>query len=622
MLIQPILFPPLNLINEPELFFRGVCAEDISETSVSIPAGEDLSLETYFNAFSIGKWTEYTALDNLSLVLELDGEVEINAFHAIGSVDSRLLGGGVGKLTDEEYSHKINCQAYKAAREKAECSISKQGNCYTVQFEKLYNAGILYVTIKAVNGVVLKKGYYATEIDKSLLNPVKIAIGICTFKREEAVTNNVKCLIEEIIDNSESPLKDKLEVYIADNGQTLVVNSFKSDKVHLFPNPNLGGSGGFTRTMIEAMFYDVHKEFTHIIFMDDDILLYPAVLERSFYLLSLLKPKYKKAILGAGMLALEEKNLQQELGALYKDEDIVPGKINHKFFDLRIADSISANEVVNKTNYTGWWYACIPRTIISGHNLPMPFFIHYDDVEYGLRNVKNGQLFINGICVWHPKPANKNPYWILYYDVRNRLITMFTKALKKEDLMTSLSKMTKNYILDLVGYSYEIAKLKLLAIQDFLKGPNTFISLDALALHTELLKRKGIYISPEKAGVDPNNIISERYPNFKLAVLVQVLCNLLPAKNKIRAINSRYLNIPYRAKKLYFYNEKINEGIIFERNNKEFFSLFFSFFKVQREIKKRYKELLKDWQASKSTMNSLSFWEGYLNLVQSNSRSN
>ena len=144
MLIQPILFPSLSLINEPELFFRGVELENISETSVSIPAGKELSLETYFNAFSIGKWTEYTALDNLSLVLELDGDVEISVFHAAGSVDSRLLDGGVGKLTDEEYSRKINCQAYKAAREKAECSISKQGNCYVVQFNKLYNEGILY----------------------------------------------------------------------------------------------------------------------------------------------------------------------------------------------------------------------------------------------------------------------------------------------------------------------------------------------------------------------------------------------------------------------------------------------------------------------------------------------
>lgn len=614
MLIQPILFPPKDFISVPELFFQGIPPQNVLEDRLIIPAGTEVSLETYFNSFSIGKWVEYSNLCNLSLHLIIQGNVEIRAYHAVGIVDNELLNHGMGKYTDEEYIKLVNTKAYSTDREEIDINVIHNNDIYTIQFPYLYKDGIFYITIKAVTDVVLTGGGYSTECDESQANPVKIAVGICTFKREDVVIRNINCILSDIISNPKSPLKDKLEVYIADNGQTLTANSFKSDKIHLFPNPNLGGSGGFTRTMIEAMFHDADKEFTHIIFMDDDILLYPAVLERSFYLLGLLKPKYRKAILGAGMIALEEKNLQQELGALYKDEDIIPGRINHKFFDLRKADSISANEVINKTNYTGWWYACIPRTIISEHNLPLPFFIHYDDVEYGLRNVENEQLFINGICVWHPKPVNKQPYWIYYYDVRNRLITMFTKELKKEDFIKCLSNLTKNYILDLICYNYEIAKLKLLAIQNFLKGPNAFVTLDALALHADLLKRKGVYISPDKAGIKPQDIIKKRYPNFKLAVLVQFLCNLLPANNSIRAINSRYLNIPYTAKKLYYYNEKINEGIIFERNNKEFLSLFFSFFKTQKEMKKRYQELLKDWQSAKSTMTSLPFWKGYLGL--------
>ena len=33
MLIQPILFPPSNLINEPDLFFRDVPREEIKDTN-------------------------------------------------------------------------------------------------------------------------------------------------------------------------------------------------------------------------------------------------------------------------------------------------------------------------------------------------------------------------------------------------------------------------------------------------------------------------------------------------------------------------------------------------------------------------------------------------------------
>ena len=67
MIIQPILFPPNDLIKEPELFFNCVESMGVSNDKVVIPAGSELSLGTYFNAFSIGKWLEYTKLDNLFL---------------------------------------------------------------------------------------------------------------------------------------------------------------------------------------------------------------------------------------------------------------------------------------------------------------------------------------------------------------------------------------------------------------------------------------------------------------------------------------------------------------------------------------------------------------------------
>ena len=614
MLIQPILFPPSNFINVSELFFRGIPPRNIYENKVVIPAGSMLSLGTYFNAFSVGKWMEYAGLDNLVLKLKINGSCEIKAYHSTGSVDIDFLNAGKGKRLDEEYIQEVNSLAYNAVRKETECTIDIKDDVYTIKFNELYKDGILYITIETLNDTIIQGGGYATETDESALNPVKLALGVCTFKRETAVIGNVNRIIDEIINNPVSQLKDKLEVYIADNGQTLNKNQFKSDKIHLFPNPNLGGSGGFTRTMVEAMFHDASKEFTHIIFMDDDILLYPAVLERSFYLLSLLKPEYKKAILGAGMFMLEKQWLQQELGAYYEDNSTVPGRINHKFFDLRNANSIAANEIVNPTNYTGWWYACIPSTIISSKNLPMPFFIHYDDVEYGLRNVDNGQLFINGICVWHPAPANKNPAWILYYDVRNRLITMFTKDLAAKDFNKYLRVLTKRFILKIVRYGYDDAELILMAIKDFLKGPRYFIDCDALSLHSKLLKKKVVYCSPEAAGIDKGNIIKKRYSNYKKAVLIQFFCNFLPPKNTVRALNNRYYNIPYRASKLFLYNEKIEEGVVWKRDQKKFFIMLFSFLKVRFLLKINYKKLLNDWRQARSILNSLSFWEQYLGI--------
>ena len=45
--------------------------------------------------------------------------------------------------------------------------------------------------------------------------------------------------------------RDKLEVFIIDNGQTL--GEFEHPSIHTLPNKNAGGSGGFARGIIEVL---------------------------------------------------------------------------------------------------------------------------------------------------------------------------------------------------------------------------------------------------------------------------------------------------------------------------------------------------------------------------------
>ena len=617
ILIQPLLFPPTYLKDEPELFFQNINPPNISEEKVSIPAGSTVSLETYFNAFSVGKWKEYTKLDNLSLQIKIQGDVEIKAYHAVGSVDNELLKKGKGKLTEKEFLQKVNSQAYRATREEIPCTISKQEDACSIKFNQLYADGVLYIVIQALSDAVVLGGGYETDIDESSFNPVKLAIGICTFRREVAVTGNINCLLREIINNPVSPLKDKLEIYIADNGQTLDIDTFDSDKVHILPNPNLGGAGGFTRTMIESMFNDKTKEFTHVIFMDDDILLYPAIFVRTFYLLQMLKPEYQKAILGASTFLDNYPTVQQEIGAVYKVSGTYIGRANHKYFDMRNPDAVSSNEVINETNYTGWWFACIPRSVATENNLPMPYFIHYDDVEYGLRNVKNRQLFINGICVWHPSPDNKGPFWITYYNVRNRLITMFSYGLGKKSYIKYLVSITKVFLFHITRYEYKRAALLLRALNDFLKGSASFVETDALRLQQELINNKVTYVSPEDAGVDRKTIVSRHHKNFLIAGLTQLFFNILPAKDKVVAVDGKYFNIPYRAKKLFIYDDKIDKGYVLIRDQKAFFKLLFCYNRTVWKLFWGYSGLLHDWQEAKPTLTSLPFWEKYLGLNKS-----
>lgn len=42
----------------------------------------------------------------------------------------------------------------------------------------------------------------------------------------------------------------------------------------------------------------------------------------------------------------------------------------------------------------------MPMNLIDSKNLPIPFFIRGDDMEYCLRNMKD-LILMNGVCVWH-----------------------------------------------------------------------------------------------------------------------------------------------------------------------------------------------------------------------------
>nr|MCR5621659.1 hypothetical protein [Treponema sp.] len=73
MEVQKVLFPGEEC-GEPEMYFRGIppSAIDPAGGTVLVRRGETVSLDTYFNSFSAGKWRRYTGLGNLSFRFHLE----------------------------------------------------------------------------------------------------------------------------------------------------------------------------------------------------------------------------------------------------------------------------------------------------------------------------------------------------------------------------------------------------------------------------------------------------------------------------------------------------------------------------------------------------------------------
>ena len=156
---------------------------------------------------------------------------------------------------------------------------------------------------------------------------------------------------------------------------------------------------------------------THVLLMDDDILLEPESLFRTYVLLRTLKEQYRDAFIGGAMLRLDHQNIQVEAGAAWYAGNLASRKSN---LNLNTLDACLYNETEEYCEFNAWWYCCIPMHIVRPDNLPLPIFIRGDDVEYGLRNMKH-LILLNGICVWHEPFENKYSSFLSYYILRNML---------------------------------------------------------------------------------------------------------------------------------------------------------------------------------------------------------
>ena len=77
-------------------------------------------------------------------------------------------------------------------------------------------------------------------------------------------------------------------------------------------NKNAGGAGGFTRTIIETKKQEEENGLTHILLMDDDVVMQPESIYRTYKILTLLKEEYKDAFIGGE--CLEQQYVTERIG--------------------------------------------------------------------------------------------------------------------------------------------------------------------------------------------------------------------------------------------------------------------------------------------------------------------
>ena len=582
MLLQDIQFPKENICDIPELFYRTTGEYSQEEKTLRLKEAESCSFDTYFNAFPLEKWKKYTILDNLQICLTFKGKLKVvlkNSYVTENDIVQDIV----------VSEHVLEHDTMKEAILDYGTLDSLKGSCY---FE---------ITCMSTN-VEITSCVYATNVTTQL-REIKLSVVICTFKREAFINQNLEIIRKHITENHNSELYDHFNVIVSDNGQSLGESQVRN--ISIYPNRNLGGSGGFTRGMIETLRQDTEKNITHVIMMDDDVVFDVSIFYRLYRFLRLLKKEYEHSTVGGAMLKLNHRNIQHEKGA-YREQQQV--KVYGQNIDLCEKKNVLLNEKEEDVNYSGWWFSCVSADEVREDNLPLPLFIHGDDVEYGLRN-KNKIIFLNGIGLWH-STENKESSVLAYYDNRNDLIINAvhgfgnSKSEKRRLLLCMLAKV--------IRYRYKDALLIAKATEDFCKGIDWIKELDGIALHQELgtlgYRNETDFSDFEIMHVETDQMTAKFY-------LTLMLNFCLPALKKAIAVdNTVSLNNFWLRKEVHMCDANTKKGYTLKKSYKELWKVWKAYRKTAKLLDKFYTEASSSYRERFKEIENIDFWKKYLEI--------
>jgi len=447
---------------------------------VVLHRGGIISSNSYFNSFYESFYVKYTTLHSIYYRLKLEGDFKISVYREVN-----------GSNEKETISEEIFEQ----------CRSSNPVEISPITLLQDGNAGRIYIEITCLSEQgMFEGGWIVTDEPKA--REISLGIVICTFKKEDYVKNTLAAILQDQL------LQDKeFKVFVVDNGRTLDKDNFKDSRLKLVPNINAGGSGGFTRGLVEALEENIHS---HFLLMDDDIELESECIYRLFSLHEYAKSDFAVA---GGLLNLHKKHVLYEAGATYNEDSktrgFAPGSLtalNHNI-DLRNPASLNNLLIEADADYGGFWFFSFSKELVEKIKLPLPLFIKIDDIEFCLRIKKfvgSPIVTFPAIAVWHQPASAKNLNWETYYYARNDLITYAVHF--SPEYTHTVSHFTKAIIQSVDSLDYDRAQMLIKAFEDYLKGPDFIKTSEPEVLHLSILKLSRSYESQSEvdqlAGTD------------------------------------------------------------------------------------------------------------------------
>lgn len=407
--------------------------------------GAHVTTNTYFGRFEASYWQRWTDVETVTVRVEIESDGQVDVLVRASDIGSH-------ERTVDLVHHFGDGMAV-----------------LDVPVSTFVDGGGMWLEFVAVDAPATIFGVQWSTMSS---RPVRRAtIAICTFNRADDCAATVSALASDPV------VFDLIDdIYVSDQGTDLVssrpefndVAADFGDRMHYIRQPNLGGSGGFSRGMFEAT--SDGGDDVDVLLMDDDVRVEPETVLRLFAFATVaLKP----TLIGAQMLYLfnpEHLHVSAETVELDK---LVPGVSADQFILRNESVVENIDDRRHDAGYVAWWTCLIPGEVIDEIGLSMPLFVQWDDIEYSLRAQAAGfsTVTMQGAAVWHA-----DFYWkdgdefSEVFSIRNSLVTAaVTRSLNRGVLARD---MVRRVLHATVAMQYGLAATRLRGIEAFLDGPN------------------------------------------------------------------------------------------------------------------------------------------------------
>ena len=436
-------------------FGRDVPAErrgpDGLRRSAMITEGRRVSFATYFNAFPASYWRRWTTVESVTLRIKIAGESTIVLY--------RSTARGAG--------HPVETIRVESAEP---ATVER-----TLPLAPFIDGGWYWFDIVAgPEPVTLIEAEWLGQTTRQ--EPGRVSIGITTFNRPDDLLGQLRTLGEA------TEIHDLLDtVYVIDHGSARAADqpgftdaaARLGGRLMVIEQGNLGGSGGFARSMDEAV---SAGKSDYLLLMDDDVQFDPEGVLRAVTFADLAQ---RPTIVGGHMFSRYDRCVMHAYA-----EAVAPGpwwwgaapntKARHDFGRRNLRNTPWLHRRAD-SDYNGWWMCLIPTRVIAEIGLALPVFIKWDDAEYGLRARARGYPTVSlpGVAAWQAPWDDKNDAldWQAYYHLRNRLVTGLLHSPLPHGgglVWESLERQLQS----LLSMQYSTARLRLLAVEDVLAGPD------------------------------------------------------------------------------------------------------------------------------------------------------